>query len=431
MKVSARFNSVLDIIDHLTARPTLPADQAITSYFRGKRYIGAADRRHISEILYTMIRHRGLLDWMVAQISGETTGEAGYRLLLLAYLVWENRETPEEVFTGEAYSLQPLNEREIKALKALRALDLSAAPDWVQHHTPAWLYELLLAQFGEQTPELLAALNTAASLDLRVNTLKTTRGKVLSILAKEGIPAEPTPYAPHGIRLAHRRPLGDHFLWRDGWIEVQDEGSQLMAFLCDVTPGMAVLDFCAGAGGKTLALAAAMENKGRLVACDVAGWRLERSRERLRRAGVHNAETRVLDDAKWLKRHAEKFDRVLVDAPCSGVGTWRRNPDIKWKSTPEQLRDLCQQQADILDQAALLVKAEGWLIYGTCSLLQQENDEQAAAFLHRHPDFEPVCVSSIWEKIHKGQQPFQGEIVTLLPHLTQTDGFFISVFRKK
>ncbi len=230
----------------------------------------------------------------------------------------------------------------------------------VRLNIPAWILPRLEATFGDETEAAVSALNQPAPLDLRVNTLKTTRNQVLKQLAAEGFEAVPTPWSPVGIRLKERRPLSGHDLWKKGEIEVQDEGSQLLALLVDAQPSMAVIDYCAGAGGKTLAMAATMENRGRIVATDTAGWRLDRSRERLRRAGVNNVEFRSLEDeatVKWLKRQAARFDRVFADVPCSGSGTWRRNPDLKRRFSEKDLEELVVKQQFILGRAASLVKS--------------------------------------------------------------------------
>src|SRR6185436_1686425 len=205
----------------------------------------------------------------------------------------------------------------------------------------------------------------------------------------ENIHAEPTPWSPLGLRLKHRAPLAATVAFKEGLIEVQDEGSTLAALLADARPGMRVVDFCAGAGGKTLALAARMQNRGKLVACDVASWRLDRAGQRLRRAGISNVERRSLSSERdsWVKHHAKSFDRVFVDAPCLGIGSWRRNPDGKWRATAQDLAELLPRQRDILTSAARLVKPGGRLIYATCSLLHEENETQAGGFLSVHPDF--------------------------------------------
>jgi 16S rRNA (cytosine967-C5)-methyltransferase len=268
--------------------------------------------------------------------------------------------------------------------------------------------------------------------------LKADRETARRALAAEHILAEPTPWSPLGLRLKHRAPLAATEAFKEGLIEVQDEGSQLAALLADARPGMRVVDFCAGAGGKTLALAARMQNRGKLVACDVSAWRLERAGQRLRRAGISNVERRPLSSERdpWVKRHAAKaseggFDRVFVDAPCLGIGSWRRNPDGKWRATPQDLAELVPRQRDILASAARLVKSRGRLIYVTCSLLREENEAQAEAFLAAHPDFSLYPVARAWEETIGGQSPAGNDHLRLTPARHGTDGFFAAIFERR
>ncbi|MGC2414556.1 MAG: RsmB/NOP family class I SAM-dependent RNA methyltransferase, partial [Stellaceae bacterium] len=263
--------------------------------------------------------------------------------------------------------------------------------------------------------------------------LKTDRDGARRALAAEGIVAEPTPWSPLGLRLKHRAPLAGTAAFKEGLVEVQDEGSQLAALLVDARPGMRVVDFCAGAGGKTLALAAQMANRGKLVACDVAEWRLERAGKRLRRAGISNVERRALADERdpWVKRHAKSFDRVLVDAPCLGIGSWRRNPDGKWRTTPTDLAELVPRQREILASAARLVKPGGRLTYVTCSLLREENEAQAEGFLAASPDFAPYPVSRAWADTIGGRSPGGDDYLRLTPARHGTDGFFVAQFERQ
>jgi len=278
-----------------------------------------------------------------------------------------------------------------------------------------------------------AALCGTAALDLRVNRLKVEdREKARAALAREGIDAARTPLSPLGLRLFERVPLGTLETFRSGAIEVQDEGSQLAALLADARAGMRVVDFCAGAGGKTLALAASMENRGHLVACDIAAKRLERATERLRRAGASIVQRVPLTSArdKWVKRHAQGFDRVFVDAPCTGTGTWRRNPDAKWRLGPEDLAELAALQAEILDSAQRLVKPGGRLVYVTCSLLTEENEQQVAHFLARHPAFTLLPVGPVWRAVIGTEAPAEGEMLRLTPARHGTDGFFVALIER-
>ncbi|MGH6929423.1 MAG: RsmB/NOP family class I SAM-dependent RNA methyltransferase, partial [Dongiaceae bacterium] len=237
---------------------------------------------------------------------------------------------------------------------------------------------------------------------------------------------------PLGLRVDGRPPLATLPSFNYGLGEVHDEGSQLAALLVDARPGLRVVDFCAGAGGKTLAMAAAMRNKGHIVACDVLRGRVDRAAVRLTRAGVHNVERRGLSTERdpWVKRHAQSFDRVLVDAPCSGVGTWRRNPDAKWRFGKDDLAAVIDLQHRILDSAARLVKPGGRLIYATCSLLPSENAGQVTAFLKDHPDFALRPIAEIWPETVGGASPTTGETLQLTPATHETDGFFVAVLER-
>ena len=279
----------------------------------------------------------------------------------------------------------------------------------------------------------MAALNTPAPTDLRVNSLKADRAMARAALAAEGVMTEPTPWSPIGLRLAERVTLGGRTALKDGLVEVQDEGSQLTALLVDARPGMRVVDFCAGAGGKTLALAASMANRGRLVACDVSVHRLERATRRLRRSGVGNVERRTLTSErdKWVKHHAGGFDRVLVDAPCLGIGAWRRNPGDKWRVTKEDLAHLVVRQREIVSNAARLVRPGGRLIYATCSLLHEENEAQAEALLAALPEFSVVPAAQVWHETIGGTAPGGERYLRLTPARHGTDGFFIAIFERE
>jgi 16S rRNA (cytosine967-C5)-methyltransferase len=297
-------------------------------------------------------------------------------------------------------------------------------PDWLEPH--------LAAVYGRRLEDEMAALNAAAPIDLRVNSLRADRETARRALAAEHITAEPTPWSPLGLRLKHRAPLAGTSVFKDGFVEVQDEGSQLAALLADARPGMRLVDFCAGAGGKSLALAAGMNNRGKLVACEVSAWRLERSARRLRRAGVSNVERRTLTSERdpWVKHHAKSFDRVFVDAPCLGIGSWRRNPDGKWRARPQDLAELVERQRDILASASRLVKPGGRLIYVTCSLLREENEDQAEAFLAAHPDFALYPAARAWEETIGGRSPAGDEYLRLTPARHGTDGFFTAIFER-
>jgi 16S rRNA (cytosine967-C5)-methyltransferase len=423
-------------IDILAAIDTgeRPADEIAADYFRRRRYIGAKDRAQIAGHVYSVLRHRPALDWWIAKHSVDI----GPRSRVLAALALTEGWRPETIVSccdGDRFRparLSQVEERLVHGLakRALHDPEMSRA---VANELPEWLLPYFERVFGKGLEREMAALNAGAPIDLRVNLLKADREAARRALAVEGIAAEPTPWSPIGLRLIERVPLGGLAAVKEGLVEVQDEGSQITALLVDARPGLRVVDFCAGAGGKTLALAAQMANRGKLVACDVSARRLEKGARRLRRAGVGNAERRALTSErdKWVKRHAGRFDRVLVDAPCLGTGTWRRNPGDKWRVTPEELADLIVRQQQILNSAARLVRPGGRLVYATCSVLHEENEAQADAFLAAAPEFSVVPAANVWHEAIGGVAPGGERFLRLTPARHGTDGFFIAIFERQ
>ncbi len=414
----------------------VPADVVATKYFRTRRYIGSGDRRVISGLTFSILRHREKLNWWVAHVGlSDAIRPRAWVILALALLQDKNQDEVAEVFSGVEYGPLPLTKVETYGLGHLdsNSIDHKDMPPYVCLDLPEWSYNKLRDVFGDELEVEMLALNQQAPLDLRVNTLQTSRAEVARKLEKTGWAVEETQISPLGLRIERGKPLSNHELFRNGFVEVQDEGSQLIALLCDARPGQAVLDFCAGAGGKSLAIAATMENKGRLFATDVAEHRLTKAKLRLRRAGVNNHELKVLNEQgyQWLRRQAGRFDRVLVDAPCSGSGTWRRNPDLKFRFGEAELQELLLKQKEILEQAAQLVKPGGQLIYATCSLYQDENEGHVESFLKSHADYEIVPVQSMWEACVGGECPVTTPWLRLSPHANHTDGFFVAVFVKK
>jgi 16S rRNA (cytosine967-C5)-methyltransferase len=275
----------------------------------------------------------------------------------------------------------------------------------------------------------MAAMDVPATLDLRVNLLRGTREQAIAALARENIEAAPTKLSPWGLRVQGRRPVTTGAAFQSGLVEIQDEGSQLVALIADAKPDMRVVDWCAGAGGKTLALAMVMQNRGHIVACDVSAPRLEGAVKRLRRAGVHNVERHLVEKGdKWAKRREASFDRVLVDAPCTGTGTWRRNPDARGRLTPIDLSELVEKQQMIMQTASKLVKTGGRLVYATCSVLLEENEQQIARFLTNNPNFRLLRVPSLWAL--ETPCPCQGPYLSLTPLQHETDGFFTAVLER-
>ncbi len=426
MTPAARLQTIIELIDEVLASDR-PADAVIAKYFRDRRFIGGGDRRSVSDQTWRILRSRAQLMWALG--TDQVTG----RLFIAADLARNEKKTVDAiagVFSGAKHGPHPLssNERRMAERAGERKTEI---PREAKLECPAWLLAKFAAAFGADADKEVAALNIEAQLDVRANTLKTTREAVLAGLQAEGMRATIMPIAPFGVRVDGRMNLATNSSFRDGEFEVQDEGSQICAGLADARPGQAVMDYCAGAGGKTLAIAAAMQNKGRLIACDVNIKRLERSKIRLRRAKVHNATLRVLEERdKWVKRQAGTFDRVVVDAPCSGTGAWRRNPDARWRFAPEHLERLKTTQDTLLDETSTLVKAGGRLVYITCSMLPEENSERVNAFLERNTAFRPVPVSSVWAEVFTTPPLTDETFLTLTPARNGTDGFFIAILER-
>jgi 16S rRNA (cytosine967-C5)-methyltransferase len=396
-----------------------PADVTLSRYFKDHPRLGGRERGAIAECVYAVLRNKRFF----TEFGGYGTGASATmrRLVLLGMA---------EAVGAE--SLGGLSEDENAFLERIKEIDRSLLPARQRANLPDWLYDKFVAQYGEEeTLQLAAVLNTPAPLDLRVNTLKTDREKVIAELATAPIAAEPTPYAPTGLRVLKKPALQNLPLFKEGAIEVQDEGSQVLAQLLGARRGEMVVDFCAGAGGKTLAIGAIMRSTGRLYAFDVSEKRLTKLKPRLARSGLSNVHPVVIAherDAK-VKRLAGKIDRVLVDAPCSGMGTLRRNPDVKWRQEPGDIAELTEKQASILDGASRLVKFGGRLVYATCSLLDEENDGIVAQFLAGHPDFELVPMNKV---LSEQRIPLDmGDTLKMLPHKHGTDGFFAAVFERK
>jgi 16S rRNA (cytosine967-C5)-methyltransferase len=430
---AARVQAGIDLLAATAAAPHAPADAVANSWFRSRRYIGAGDRRAVADRHWAMLRNEARLTWRLRCVRAPITG----RTMILAQLIAEGAgaDAIAGLFSGALHGPPPLSDAERRALHALAALprDDAAMPDDVRYGVPAWLLPRLAARFGEALGAEMAAMDQPAPTDLRANLLKATRDEAQAALAAEGIAAEPTRFSPWGLRIEGRRPVTATAAFRHGLVEIQDEGSQLIALLADARPGARVVDFCAGAAGKTLALAATMGNRGRLVACDVSAPRLAAAVKRLRRAGVGNVERRLLEPGeRWTKRSAEGFDRVLVDAPCTGSGTWRRNPDARMRLKEQDLAELLAKQASILDRASRLVKPDGKLVYATCSLLPEENEAQVFGFLDRRKDFTLVPLAEAWSGVVPGASPVpcEGPFLSLTPARHGTDGFFAAVLRR-
>jgi 16S rRNA (cytosine967-C5)-methyltransferase len=432
MTPAARLSAAIELIGAIDAE-RVPAAKALKEWGTAHRYAGSGDRAAIAGLVWDVLRRRASSAWLMnddtarARVLGMLKLERGMDLDAIAALCDGGRFAPE-----------PLTDRERDAL-ASRSLDDAPAP--IAGDYPDWLDGYFTGVFGDDRVAEATAMASRAPLDLRVNTLKAKREKILGSLAHLG--AKETPWSPIGLRIelaADARNPGIHaeedFI--KGAVEVQDEGSQLAALFSAAKPGEQVIDLCAGAGGKTLALAAMMQGKGRLIATDHDKRQLAPIHERLSRAGVHNADVRTpKGEADTLADIKASADLVLIDAPCTGTGTWRRNPDAKWRMRPGALEVRLKDQVEVLDRAAALVKPGGRIAYVTCSVLPVENGAQVQAFLARHPGFAVAppeqTASVLWDKAEAfaaaALRSAEGWLMT--PRRTGTDGFFVSVLARQ
>jgi len=394
-----------------------PADAVLRRFFREHPRLGRRDRGFVAETVFAVLRHSRHLELLC--------GRSLHRMVLAAACLHGGTAA-----AALAAAARPDEREWLAALPA--ATGGEDLPLGVRAELPDWLLERLLAtRDAAEVLRLGQAMQQPAPLDLRVNTLRSDREPVIERLRAEGFECTPTPYSPLGIRVTGKPALEQHPLFLDGTLEVQDEGSQLVSLLVGARRREMVVDFCAGAGGKTLALGALMRSAGRLYAFDVAERRLARLRTRLVRSGLSNVHPELIghESDVRVRRLAGKIDRVLVDAPCTGIGTLRRNPDLKWRQSPQTLQALAVQQASILAAAAALLKPGGRLVYATCSLLPDENEEIVAAFLGAHPAFRALDCGELLARLSIPLST--GTNLALSPHLHGTDGFFAAVLERE
>ena len=397
-----------------------PADAIVSRYFREHRSLGPRERATLAETAYAVLRRKLQFE----HFAGSGSGPRERRLAILG-------------FAGPRDFLKSaLSEQEKAWLNQCDAVDPATLSERHRHNLPEWLAEPLKAQLGDQFWPLVEAMNQPAPLDLRVNALTDKREDVRKELKLAGIASQPTPFSPWGLRIDGKPALTRLDAFARGAVEVQDEGSQLLALITDARRGQMVVDFCAGAGGKTLALGAAMRNTGRLYAFDVSAHRLDNLKPRLARSKLSNVHPAAIahERDERIKRLAGKIDRVIVDAPCSGLGTLRRNPDLKWRQSPQAVMELTAKQAAILESAARLLKAGGRLVYATCSLLHSENEDIAAAFTASHPGFRRLSVRELLESAKVPEAASlcneAGTDLRLWPHRHATDGFYAAAWEK-
>ncbi len=394
-----------------------PADAVLRNFFGANRTLGQRDRAFIAETVFSVLRHKRLLEQLVPDPTP--------RKLVCAALI-----KVQGYGLGQLESFLKSSDHDWSV--RLKSADIEALPPAVKLSLPDWLYDRLVAETSEQEAAAFGhAMLKTAPLDLRVNTLLSDRAQVLRDLRTSGFDAEPTRYSPVGIRVAGKPAINRHELFTSGAIEVQDEGSQLLGYLVAPRRREMVVDFCAGAGGKTLLMGAMMQSQGRLYALDVSGKRLKNLAPRLKRSGLSNVHPQIIaneNDIK-VKRLAGKIDRVLVDAPCSGLGTLRRNPDLKWRQSPQSIDELAVKQRAILTAAATLLKPGGRLVYATCSVLGQENRAVAEEFLANHPDFERLSCRRALDESHIALDG--DDYLELRPQLHDTDAFFAAVMQRR
>ena len=408
----------------LTLKFDHPADSIVSRFFRDNRGLGPRERATMAETVYTVLRKKLLFDHLAPSGSGPKER----RLAILGF------------YGPGDFLRSALSEQEINWLDQCEKVSPHDLMERHRHNLPEWLVEPLKAQLGAEFWPLVETLNLGAGLDLRVNTFKAKRADVQKELNKVGIKATTTPYSPWGLRIVGKPALNKNEAFVRGEFEVQDEGSQLLSMLLDAKRGEMVVDFCAGAGGKTLAIGAAMRSTGRLYAFDTSAHRLDAFKSRLKRSGLSNVHPAAIaherDDR--VKRLTGKLDRVLVDAPCTGMGTLRRNPDLKWRQNLQAVEEMAVKQTAILQSAARMLKPGGRLVYATCSVLPQENEAIAEAFSAANPDYMPLSAGEVLAelKVENAATLCSGGeagqlYLRLWPHRHATDGFFAAVWQKK
>ncbi len=425
MKLSSLIGHVTELSQEIN-RSDRPADRIIDYFFRERKYLGSKDRRFISETIYGMLRHRTRIDWGIAS-SGVS---ASPLFQCLTYLVLDHKMSIQQIASEVNVTEEELAavEQHVNAVPVMKTGREAMA---VQYSFQEWMLEEWERTVGtDQLASLCGILNTQAPMTMRVNTLKISRDECRRRLADEGVETETTELSPFGLNLKRRINLFQLQSFKDGLFEVQDEGSQLLALLVDPKPKSKVIDACAGAGGKALALAAIMENRGEIFALDVHSFRLDELQKRVRRSGVDTIRTTVIRENETIEQFVGFADYVLVDAPCTGTGTIRRNPGMKWTVSQTMVAELCVKQSSILELNSAYVKSGGRLVYATCSLIRRENQDVVEQFLTAHPEFELVEPSAVLARYDLSHIA-RGKYFQLMPHQNNTDGFFAAVMKRK
>ena len=441
MTPGARLQAAIEIITEINNTPA-SVDSVIRDYFKKRRYAGSKDRRAVSERVYLSMRKQARLGWWIERTGYNDAPTPRHRIIADLALS-DKLHVPEisALFNDSRHCPPAMDDTELSIAEALAGRPLNHKTDMplsIRHEFPAWLENSLTRTYGDNLSAEMTALNQQAPMDLRVNTVKSSVDLVLAKLTEDNIQAAPCPYSPMALRVTSNVKMGGIGAYKEGLVEIQDEGSQILSLMCSVRPGMNVIDFCAGAGGKTLALAALMSKQGKLhgslTACDIFSKRLDRIKPRLERSGAPKITLKVLnaEDDPWVAQNAATADRVLLDVPCSATGTWRRDPDARWRLTPDELEELILVQRRIIANASQLVKPGGRLIYATCSGLMEENEDQVEWFLSQMDDFKILECRDIWlENIGTPNPPVYGPFMRLSPTTTQTDGFFCAVLERQ
>lgn len=440
MQPSARLAAAIELLDSIEAAILsrgMPADRIVSDYFRARRYAGSKDKRAISDLVYAVLRAREWLMWGLAQAGLAPSGRA----LLIAQLSRQSDGMLALFGTGDSFAPEGLNEEEARSVRLLAGLGWGQAPLAARLNIPAWAEEGLRARFGADFEQGGTALLENAPLDVRLNMLRANENKLTQYLKINHQDIEKHKYSNFGWRIVARLNLGAEKAYRDGLVEIQDEAAQVASGLVGARAGHQVIDLCAGAGGKSLAMAAEMENRGQIHAFDISGKRLADFRARLKRAGVHNIQVIRLaaegdGRADALRPFGASADRVVVDVPCTGSGTWRRSPDQRWRFDSESLKDLNHLQASLLAEGAGMVRPGGRLYYMTCSLLPQENEHIVQGFMAASgAKWRLLDYRDVWQETLENAAPQTlssiQECLQLAPHAHGTDGFFVAVFERQ
>lgn len=416
-----------------------PADKIIDRYFRAHRYLGSHDRRFIAETLYGVLRHLRKCHYII-QLTEEkhkiniSDKEKPLFIIIVYLLIYGNS------FDSQTFNLKEILPHQKDVIEKIRDTISSLSftkgiskslPLAINYSFQNWMIDCFINDYGEkEAKNICESLNLPAPLNLRVNTLKTTLEECVKALAKEGVEVNRTKYSPIGLVVSKKINVFSLNTFKNGWFEVQDEGSQLIPLLIDPRPNIKLLDLCAGGGGKTLEFAAIMKNRGEIFATDINSYKLMQLRKRAQRAGAHNIRiVNITNISDLWKKYREFFDIVFIDAPCSGTGTIRRNPDIKWRVTETSLNEVVEKQRIILKESVPIIKKDGLLVYVTCSILTKENEYQIKDFLRSNPDFQLINIGK--KANHMFNINYNNEFFKIRPSAQQTDGFFCAVMKKK